>query len=323
LKDKQDIEKLRQKLTQDKAVLVICGPTGVGKSRTAIELAAVFSTHLISVDSMQTYKGMDIGTDKMPSGEIEQYMIDLFEPDTYVTAVMFRDLCRDVIRKEFFEKQRIPILVGGSGLYIRAVMDKLDFAPGKNKESRKKLRNQIEKEGLEKFFKKLQEVDPEYSRKIGPNDSRRIIRGLEVYNITGKPYSAYQKSWKERESVYNSFFIGLCKDRKILYNDIDRRVECMFEQGLIEEVKELLDKGYGQSYPLRQATGYKEAARYIKGEISLKECIELVKRNSRRLAKKQLTWFKADPRINWIRADKYDNIFSLNCEIIRVIGEKR
>jgi len=97
----------------------------------------------------------------------------------------------------------------------------------------------------------------------------------------------------------------------------------MFEQGLIEEVKELLDKGYGQSYPLRQATGYKEAARYIKGEISLKECIELVKRNSRRLAKKQLTWFKADPRINWIRADKYDNIFSLNCEIIRVIGEKR
>ncbi|MGM0365350.1 MAG: tRNA (adenosine(37)-N6)-dimethylallyltransferase MiaA [Actinomycetota bacterium] len=318
----QNLKKIKQKLLDGRYVLMLCGPTCTGKSRAAIELAGIFGTHLISVDSMQVYRGMDIGTDKVDSGDIKQYMVDLFEPDHYVTAVEFRDICRDIIQKEFFEKNRIPVLAGGSGLYIRAVLDKLDFAPGKNREIRKKIREGIKKDGLEKYFRKLEEVDPAYSKKIGSNDCRRIIRGLEVYQVSGKPYSSYRNSWEERESVYNTIFIGFCKDRAVLYKDIEERVGVMFDRGLVDEVKALIDKGYGQSYALKQAVGYKEVASYIRGEIGLKQCRELVKRNTRRLAKKQLTWFRADPRINWIRVDNYDNILSLNYKIIRIIGEK-
>jgi len=318
----KDLEKIKHKLIENRYVLMICGPTCTGKSRAAIELASILGTHIISVDSMQVYKGMDIGTDKVDSGAVKQYMVDLFEPDHYVTAVEFRKLCRDIIKKDFFAKDRVPILVGGSGLYIRAVLDKLGFAPGSYKEIRKKIREDIKREGLEKYYRKLQEVDPAYSKKIGPKDSRRIIRGLEVYQATGRRYSSYQNSWEKRESVYNTIFIGFNKDRAALYEDIDKRVCKMFDRGLVKEVKALMKKGYDRSYPLKQAVGYKEVASHTRGEISIGWCMELVKKNTRRLAKKQLTWFRADGRINWIRVDNYDNILSLNYEIIRIIGEK-
>ncbi len=317
----ETLEEIRQKLQDHQYVLMICGPTCTGKSRAAISLAASLDTHVISVDSMQVYKGMDIGTDKVSSGKIQQYMIDLFEPDCQVSAVQFRQICRDIVQKEFFAKQRIPILVGGSGLYIRAVLDKLDFAPSQNTTIREQIREGIKKEGLQKYYQQLKKVDPAYSKKIGPNDCRRIIRGLEVYRISGKPYSGFQKSWQKRESAYNTIFIGLSMDRACLYRQIDARVCTMFDRGLVDEVQSLMQKGYGESYPLRQATGYKEVVRFLQGSLSLEACKQLVQRNTRRLAKKQMTWFRADPRIHWIRADNYDNILCLNEKILEVIGE--
>jgi len=201
-------------------------------------------------------------------------------------------------------------------------LDKLRFAPPRDSQLREQLRQKVQHYGLEKYYRLLQEIDEPYSQKISANDARRIIRGLEVYYLSGKPFSSFQDNWNERKSIYNSIFIGLDQDRQLLYENIDNRVEQMFERGLVSEVKGLLDEGYEGSYPLKQAVGYKEVVSYIKGQIDLEQCRKLVKRNTRRLAKKQLTWFRKDPRINWIRVDNYDNICSLQDDIMRVI-EKR
>ncbi len=320
--NKKEQEKIKYELIKGNYVLVICGPTCSGKSRAAIGLADIFDTHIISVDSMQVYRGMDIGTDKMDTEHVKQYMTDLFEPNHYVTAVKFRDMCRNLIKKEFFDKKRLPILVGGSGLYIRGVLDKLDFAPEKNNKISNEIKKGIQEEGPEKYFQILEKADPEYSKKISQNDVRRIIRGLEVYRVSGKPYSSYQRSWQNRISICNTVFIGLHKRRETLYEHIGYRVDEMFGKGLVDEVRTLMDKGYGQSYALRQAVGYKEVVEYINGKISLQECMDLVKKNTRNLAKKQFTWFRADPRVNWIRVDNYDSILSLNNEIISVVEKK-
>lgn len=314
-------KKLIDKIIENKKIIVICGPTGVGKSKIAVNLAKILKTDIISIDSMQVYKGMEIGTDKYNTEEdnIKQYMIDLFFPDHYVTVVEFRDICRKIIEEKFFHKKKIPILVGGSGLYIRGVIDELEFIPRGNKQIRDTLKEKIEKEGLPAYYKKLTKIDPLYSKKISKNDKRRLIRALEVYEITGKPFSYFQNKWEKRKSVYNSIIFGIEEDRKKLYENIEKRVDYMFERGLVEEVRELLEKGYNRCYSLMQAVGYKEVMRYLSGEIDITNCIQEVKKNTRRLAKKQLTWFKADPRIKWIRIDNYDSILSLKEDILKNI----
>ncbi len=316
-----DADLLVGKLIESKKVLMICGPTCVGKSKTGINLAYLLGTDIISIDSMQIYKGMDIGTDKVDTKDlgIKQYMVSLFEPDRYVTAVEFKNMCRNIIENQFFKKKKIPILVGGSGLYMRAVLDKLDFAPQRDKEIRKKIKEEIRREGLDNAYSKLKQVDPGYSKKIGPNDERRIIRALEVYRISGKPYSNFQKTWKKWESIYDVVFIGLNKHRESLYKNINNRVDLMFEKGLVKEVEKLNDKGYKDSYSVKQAVGYKEVISHLEGEMSYGQCIDEVKKNTRRLAKKQLTWFRNDPRINWIRVDNYDNILSLKIDITKLL----
>jgi len=315
-------EALREKLVSQKSVLIICGPTGVGKSKLAADWAQRWKTGIISVDSMQVYQGMTIGTDKQYSPHFKLYMVDLFTPDHYITAVRFRQICRPLIEQNFLDRGKIPILAGGSGLYIRAVTDRLKFAPPRDRDIRHNLGEKIKEEGIGKYYQLLQKVDRPYSLKISANDERRIIRGLEVYYISGKPFSSYQDDWEERDSDYNSIFIGLNKDRKLLYADIESRVDLMFEKGLVDEVNKLLEQGFEHSFPLKQAVGYREVIKYIKGQIDLEQCRKLVKQNTRRLAKKQLTWFSKDPRINWIRVDNYDNILSLNHDFLKIIEER-
>ena len=318
-KSQINISHLVLKAVEKKTVIVICGPTCSGKTAAAVNLALLLNTDIISVDSMQVYKNMNIGTDKVDTTSfgVKQYMTDIFKPSHHVTAVEFRDMCRKIIENEFFLRKKIPLLAGGSGLYIRAVIDDLRFAVKKT--ANLPARFPDTSAGSADEYEELKKVDPGYAKKISPNDSRRITGALQVYRKTGKPFSQFQDSWNKRESVYRTVLIGLAKEKNILHECIENRVGRMLENGLIDEVKCLLSAGYGNSNSLMQAVGYKEIMRFLEGEATEDECRQRIIKNTKRLAKKQLTWFKADARINWIRADYYDNIIYLIGDIIKII----
>lgn len=309
---KIDTKKIADKLAGDKKVVVVCGPTAIGKSRLGTGLAIALDTDIISADSIQVYKGMDIGTDKSDTGiySVRQYMVDIFDPDHKLTVKEFSDQAASIIEDSFFKKKKVPVLVGGSGMYIKALIDGIDDSPGENEALRKKIEEGMDREGTEKYYRKLEEVDSKYAARISKNDRRRILRALEVYMASGTPYSEFQKSWRSG-SLYDAVFIGLTKERAALYSDIEKRVDMMFDRGLVGEVEQLAEKGYKDSPSLVQAVGYKEVLEYLEGGISLDDCREKIKKNSRRLAKKQMTWFRQDDRINWFSTDNYDNIFDL------------
>jgi tRNA dimethylallyltransferase len=284
-------------------------------------MAKLLNTDIISIDSMQVYRGMDIGTDKYHSGEygVRQFMTDIFEPDHNLSVVEFKDICRKIIKKEFFQKKKIPLLVGGSGMYLRAVLRNMDNIPKADESIRKKLKESIRKDGIEKYYQELKKIDSRYARKISANDHRRIIRALEVYHITGLPFSKFQKVWENPQEEYDSIIVGLDVKKQDLYKCINKRVEDMFKRGLVGEVKNLISKGYKNCSSLLQAVGYKEVMRYLKGEIGLNECTSEVIRNTRRLAKKQMTWFRSELKINWIRVSNYDNIFKLIVDVLKLL----
>ncbi len=322
-KEKIDLPALTGRLIDKNYVIVVCGPTGIGKSKIGIRLAKIFNSDIVSADSMQVYKNMNIGTDKKRTEKygIKQFMIDIFEPDHKLSVVEFKNECRNIIDKQFFRIKKIPILIGGSGMYIKGIIDDIDEIPGENDNIRKRLAGEISSSGLEKQYEKLKALDPEYAAKISKNDKKRIIRALEVYEISGIPFSRFQKKWKAGRTIYNTILIGLDMERAALYKKIENRVDNMLKKGLVDEVSELIDKGYKESHSLSQAVGYKELVSYLDGSTSLEKSIEEIKRNTRRLAKKQLTWFRADRRINWISLDSYDNIFDLMLEMIKIINE--
>jgi tRNA dimethylallyltransferase len=378
-----DFLSVRQSMLEKKTIPVICGPTCTGKSALAFNLAKILETDIISIDSMQVYKSLDIGTDKFDSSQIgiSQYMTDIFNPDHKLTVVEFRDICRKIIVEEFFKRGKVPIMAGGSGLYLRAVIDELDFtAVNENNPSGKDIKNgngtgidnfnrcvgngqdtisqninivdtegkvgkietgegcvsydeenasaitgdngkkireglycQAEKseEGLLGLYVRLKEIDPVYAAKISSNDKKRIIRALEVHALTGLPFSSFQNKWHTRKSIYNCIMIGLLTKKEDLHANIEKRVDRMLEKGLISEVQALKKKGYDNSNSMAQAVGYKEVLKYLNGDMDIDLCRQEIIKNTKRLAKKQMTWFKADPRINWIRTDNCDNIFDL------------
>ncbi|MCL5772218.1 MAG: tRNA (adenosine(37)-N6)-dimethylallyltransferase MiaA [Actinobacteria bacterium] len=315
------IFKIKNKLLSEKYLIIICGPTAIGKSKIALILAMIFNTNLISVDSMQSYIGMDIGTDKQDFNKygVKQFLINICKPDHFLTSVEYRDNAREIIKCEFFNKSKIPILAGGSGLHIRAIVDDLMEAPEGDHDLRKRIKNEISIYNLEHFYEKLKNIDPLYASKISPNDERRIIRALEVYEKTGKKFSDFQNKWKDRKSIYNCIFIGLNSDRKKLYENIENRINEMIKNGLVEEVEKLVKMGYKNSFSMQQAIGYKELIKYFDGKQTLENAIDEIKKNTKHLAKKQITWFKADNRINWIAVNNYDNIYNLINEILKII----
>jgi tRNA dimethylallyltransferase len=317
-----DIDSIKKKLLSDKKIIVICGPTGIGKSRLGIEIAKILDTDIISADSMQVYRGMNIGTDKMDSAVhgVKQHMVDLFYPDHKMTVKEFKDMTEEILVEEFQKVKKVPIMVGGSGMYIRAIIDGIDESPGEDRDLRGKIDHDMEVNGTKKYYEKLKRVDREYAEKISVNDKRRILRALEVYLTSGIPYSKFQKSWKQG-ARYKAIMIGLNKERASLYLAIENRVERMFKKGLVNEVKGLLEKGYRDCASLMQAVGYKEVVRFLKREITMEDCKKLVKQSSRRLAKKQMTWFTHDERIKWLSVDNYDNIFDLITDAIRLVAK--
>lgn len=286
-----------------KNLLVILGPTAVGKTNLSLKVAEELKGEIISADSMQVYKGMDIGTAKVGLEErkrIEHHLIDIVSPDRDFSVAEYKKRV-DLLIPDIINRNHFPIMVGGTGLYIQAVVDGFLFPQmEKDYELRKKLNNMAKEKGNKYVHSMLQEIDPELAKKLHPNDLRRIIRGIEVYKLTGKTISYYKKKQKERPERYKCFKIGLTRDRDELYRRINKRVDQMLEMGLVDEVKKLLESKIELSKTAKQALGYKEIIGFLQGKYDLKKAIYLLKRNTRHFAKRQLTWFKRDANIHWI-----------------------
>ena len=277
---------------------IFSGPTGVGKSAFAVEFAKKVDGEIISVDSMQLHKYMDVGTAKIKEKEkknVPHHMIDIIEPDEEFDAEKFRKSALKII-EEIITRGKRPILVGGSGLYVEAMRYGIFEGPSKNEVVRSSLLN-IEKASPGALRNLLKEVDPNAYSKINENDLVRTIRALEVYILSGKPIS---QLWDKRKADDRFVIFVLNLNRKLLYDRINKRVEKMFEDGLVEEVQKLLNMGFSKDLPSMKAIGYKEVVKYLEGKMSYEECKEEIKKQSRRFAKRQLTWFRKYKDAIWL-----------------------
>lgn len=283
-------------------LLMIAGPTASGKTAVAVELALRHGGEVVSADSMQVYRGMDIGTAKPTKEEmkgIPHHLLDVAEPEQPFSVADYTALANKAIG-DIAARGHLPILAGGTGLYLRAVTDYLDFSEGNSDDSlRAELQKTAQEQGIGILYEQLAQIDPQSAERIHPNDGKRIIRALEVYRVTGITMTEHQKKAASRPSPYDTFRVGLAYDRQKLYDRINRRVTRMLEMGLTEEAAGLMDRMQGTSF---QSIGYKEMEQYLKGEASLQEAAEQIRRATRRYAKRQMTFFRADPRIVWIDA---------------------
>ena len=301
-------------------MIIIAGPTGVGKTASAIALAAAVGGRILSADAMQVYKGMDVGTAK-PSREeqaqVRHYLIDVVRPDEAFDAARFVSRARAVI--ESLHQRGIPIfVVGGTGLYIKALTKGLFHAEGAG--SKKQVREKLQAEksvlGLKALHERLCRLDPVAGSKVHPNDAFRVIRALEVYESTGKPISAHHLEHGFSDRPYRSLTLGLYMDRDQLYERINRRVDQMLEMGLLDEVKALLGQGYGSELKPMSSIGYRHMVMYLEGRYSWDEAVETLKRDTRRYAKRQLTWFRSDPEMEWIEPDRVGEMRSKICSFL-------
>ncbi|WP_204557378.1 tRNA (adenosine(37)-N6)-dimethylallyltransferase MiaA [Bacillus ectoiniformans] len=310
-------------MQERKKLIVLIGPTAVGKTALSIRLAKKFNGEIISGDSMQVYKGMDIGTAKITKDEMEgipHHLLDIKEPDEAFSAAEFQELVRGKI-EEISSRGAIPIIVGGTGLYIQSVIYDYQFSEaGGDKEFREKLEKEAEIAGNEELHQRLNALDPVSAANIHPNNVRRVIRALEVLHTTGKSVSEYQSQQKP-ELLYETALIGLTMEREKLYSRINRRVELMMQQGLLQEVDTLWNKGIKSGQAI-QAIGYKELYSYLRGEVSLESAIEQLKQNSRRYAKRQLTWFRNKMSVEWFDLSDEAEAEKKNKEISDFIAGK-
>lgn len=284
-------------------VAVIVGPTAVGKTDLSIQLAKEFGGEVVSADSRQFFRYMDIGTAKVSKKlqkEIVHHFIDILDPSEYYSAGMFARDARIKIA-EIQKDRALPIVVGGSGLYIRALVDGIFELDAKDKELRHALDQRVEAEGLPALYAELQSIDPQYAEKLSQQDKQRILRAIEVYQLTGRSFSEWHKD-KTQAAEFEPVFIGLNTERNLLYTRINERVDQMFQAGLIKEVKQLIQLGFGRGLNALNTVGYKEVFAWLAHEISETEMVELIKRNTRRYAKRQMTWFNSDERIHWFDA---------------------
>lgn len=291
-------------------IIIIAGPTAVGKTATSIEIAKKFNGEIISADSIQIYQGLDIGSAKVKTEEKEDivhHMLDIVSPFDNFSTGEYVHKVKNLIT-EIISKGKTPIIVGGTGLYISSLLFDIGVTCGKDQVYRDELEKIIEKDGLYSLYEKLEEIDPESAKNIHPNQKDRIIRALEIYHITGKRKSETKNS---QESNYNYLLIGLYDEREVLYDRINLRVDKMITEGLISEVEGLINQGVNLENQCMQAIGYKETYEYIKGLVTKEEFINKLKQNSRNYAKRQLTWFKKMPNIVWKKYSEKQEIFNL------------
>lgn len=308
-----------------KNIVIIAGPTASGKTKIGIELAKKIDGEIVSADSMQIYKYMDIGSAKPTREEMQgvpHHMIDVVDPKEEFSVAFYRQMAVDCI-DNIIKRGKVPIIVGGTGLYINSLTYPLDFTEtAKDEEYRFYLQNLAEEKGSHFIHEMLKEVDPESYNRLHPNDLKRIIRALEVYKNTGRPISEFQRESKKREIDFNLAYFGLTMDRTKLYERINQRVDEMFEKGLIDEVKKLKEMGYTKDMTSMQGIGYKEVFDYLDGYLTLEEVKDIIKQNTRRYAKRQLTWFRREDRIFWINLDEFSSIDEVLNVMINYIKEK-
>ena len=311
--------------SKKKPLIILTGPTAVGKTNLSIKLAKAVNGEIISADSMQVYKGMDIGSAKITEAEMQgipHHLIDILEPWEEFNVVVFQQKCKEAMVK-IYERGHIPILTGGTGFYIQAVLKDIDFTENEdNNEYRAHLETLGAKEGAQVLHDMLREVDPVSAEAIHANNMKRVIRALEYNHFTGEKISEHNERESEKEPAYNFCYFVLNDDRSVLYDRIEKRVDIMLESGLVEEVKSLVDKGCTRNMVAMQGLGYKEIVDYWDGKITLEEAVYIIKRDTRHFAKRQITWFKREKDVTWVNKPELghddERILSFMLEELRV-----
>jgi tRNA dimethylallyltransferase len=294
-------------------VIIICGPTGIGKTAVGINLAEKFGGEIIGADSMQIYRHMDIGTAKPTLEErrrVVHHMVDIVDPDEDFDAVQFSERARSTIAA-LDTQGRLAFVVGGTGLYIKALLHGLFQSEPVDSKIRNRLKQQLDQDGSSSLYERLERVDPATAGRLHPNDSYRIIRALETIESSGKSISKYHQDHGFQEDPFITLKLGLRIDRQKLYAQLDRRVDAMIHSGLIEEVKKLLAMGYAAELKSMQSIGYRHMVEFIAERLPWEECVRTLKRDTRRFAKRQFTWFGADPQIKWYEPDQLNEIVKL------------
>lgn len=308
---------------RQKPLVVLAGPTAVGKTELSIRLARQIGGEIISADSMQVYRGMDIGSAKVTVPEMQgipHHLIDILEPDEEFHVVRFQERAKRCI-EEIHTRGKIPILAGGTGFYIQAVLYDIDFTETQSDQNyREELEKLAVSQGADRLHEMLREVDPESADAIHANNIKRVIRALEFYRETGKKISEHNKAERQKASPYQFACFVLNDERSRLYANIDRRVDQMMERGLLEEVARLKEKGYHRDMVSMQGLGYKEILEYLDGETTLDEAVRILKRNTRHFAKRQLTWFRRERDVIWVNKGEFgyddDRILEYMTEVL-------
>ena len=308
-----------------KPLIILTGPTAVGKTDTSISIAKAVGGEIISADSIQIYRHMDIGSAKITKEEMQgvpHFLIDALLPDEEFNVVVFQKLALQAM-EEIYERGHIPIITGGTGFYIQALLYGIDFDETDTDNSyRKELEEFANEHGAEALHERLAKVDEESAKAIHPNNVKRVIRALEYHKQTGGKISEHNEEQRQKESPYHFAYFVLNRDRAVLYDRINRRVDVMFEQGLVAEVRRLLDMGYTRKLVSMQGLGYKEVAAYLEGELSLEEAKEIIKRDTRHFAKRQITWFKRESDVDWIDMEKYADTEEVVAALQELLKEK-
>ena len=293
-----------------KPLIILTGPTAVGKTELSIGLAKAVNGEIISADSIQVYKNMDIGSAKIMPEEmqgVKHYLVDELQPDEEFNIFRFKEMSLKYM-EDIYSRGKIPIIVGGTGFYIQGILYDIDFSENDADMSyREELKKIADTKGALELHNMLRDIDPESADKIHFNNVKRVIRALEYYKQTGEKISEHNETQRENVSPYAFKYFVLNDDRDILYSRIDKRVDVMIEKGLVEEVKLLKDMGYSTDMTSMQGIGYKEIYSYLMGEISLDEAIELIKKDTRHFAKRQLTWFRREKEVTWVDYREFDS----------------
>lgn len=304
-------------MSKKNKLIVLTGPTAVGKTALSIQLAKRIGGEIVSADSMQVYKYMDIGSAKITKEEMEgvpHHLIDVLDPDEEFHVFRFQEMAKEAI-KGIYERGHLPILVGGTGFYIQALVYDIAFGEEEDHSAiRERLENTAREKGSAYLYEYLEKVDPDSAKIIHPNNQKRMIRALEFYELNGTPISEHNKRERQKESPYDFCYFVLNDDRELIYQKIDQRVDEMLAKGLVEEVRVLKEMGFQKDMVSMQGLGYKEILSYLAGECALDEAVYLIKRDTRHFAKRQLTWFKRERDVIWIdkKAFEYDNNKILN-----------
>ena len=303
------MENVIQQNNKKRPMIVLTGPTAVGKTKLSIALAKAVNGEIISADSMQVYRHMDIGSAKITAEEMQgipHHLIDVLEPWDEFNVVVFKEMCEKCL-EGIYERGHIPIVTGGTGFYIQALLKDIDFTENEEDKSyREQLEKLADENGAEYLHQMLLEVDPASGNAIHANNIKRTIRALEFYHLTGEKISEHNEKEKEKGTAYNSCYFVLNAPRDLLYKRIEQRIDEMLDMGLVEEVKALRDMGCHRGMVSMQGLGYKEILAYLEGEISLETAVEILKRDTRHFAKRQLTWFRREQDVIWVNKDAFE-----------------